>query len=678
MIDRKTIDQVYQAADIVDVVSDFVSLKRSGANYKGLCPFHEEKTPSFVVSPARGTCHCFGCHKGGNVVNFLMEINNMTYPEAIRWLAKKYNIEVIETGRDEKAEQEHRHREELYALNTWANDWFQHTLHDTDEGQGIGLNYFRSRGFRDDIIHKFQLGYCPASGYALADAARKNHLSEDNLVETGLCIRTQSGKLRDRFFGRTIFPVHNYMGKVVAFGGRILEKKDNVGKYLNSPESIIYNKSRELYGIYFAKQQIQKQDCCYLVEGYTDVISMHQCGIENVVASSGTALTHDQIRLISKFTTNLTVLYDGDSAGIHASLRGIDMLLEHGLNIKVLLLPDGDDPDSFARKHNAEEYRAYINSHQVDFIRFKTDLLLKDAGTDVRARANVINNIADSIARIDDTITRSLYIKECAGLTGVREQDVLETVNSKRNALQIQRLKESQRTASRQSAGTNTANTPASTDNTPVNAANTSAPGANTPAITANTSANTANTSANTANIPASATEKAELNLMRYLIRYGEQNVGDFYDSENQLKALSFAEFISDSMEEDEILFSNPVYSEVMTEILNHLSTPGFRAATYLLSHPSEDVRNLALRLTNEGEGQLGISDSAITTNLYATARILMDDMRLAVVSDKISDIDKQIKSGTLSDTQLLEKMQEYSTYKQVEVELRKNRASYN
>lgn len=646
MIDRKTIDQVYQAADIVDVVSDFVSLKRTGANYKGLCPFHDEKTPSFVVSPSRGSYHCFGCGKGGTVVNFLMEINSMSYPEAIRWLAKKYHIEVIETGRDEKAEQEHRHREELYALNTWANDWFQSTLHQTDEGQGIGLNYFRSRGFRDDIIHKFQLGYCPASGHALADAAAKNHLSQDNLVETGLCLRTQSGKLRDRFFGRTIFPVHNYMGKVVAFGGRILEKKDNVGKYLNSPESIIYNKSRELYGIFFAKQAIQKLDCCYLVEGYTDVISMHQCGIENVVASSGTALTHDQIRLISKFTTNLTVLYDGDSAGIHASLRGIDMLLEHGLNIKVLLLPDGDDPDSFARKHNAEEYRAYIDSHQVDFIRFKTDLLLKDAGDDIHARAQVINNIADSIARIDDTITRSLYIKECAGLTGVREADVLETVNSKRNALQLQRLKEQQRGSVRPAENANNIQAPSASPQ-PQSGVDI---------------------------VRRKATDVAELNMMRYLIRYGEQTVGDFYDSNNQLKTLCFAEFIADSMAEDEIHFSNPLYTEIINEILDHHTAPGFRAATYLLSHPSDNVRALALRLTNESEGSAVISDIAITDNLYATAQTLMDDLRISLVIDKINDLDKQIKSGTLTDAQLLEKMQEYSTYKQVEVQLRNNR----
>lgn len=653
MIDRKTIDQVYQTADIVDVVSEFVSLKRTGSNYKGLCPFHNEKTPSFVVSPSRGSYHCFGCGKGGSVVNFLMEINSMTYPEAIRWLARKYNIEVIETGRDEKAEQEHRHREDLYALNQWANDWFQQTLHQSDEGQGIGMNYFRTRGFRDDIIRKFQLGYCPASGHALADAAQKIHLNIDNLVETGLCIRTQSGRLRDRFFGRTIFPVHNYMGKVVAFGGRVLEKKDNVGKYLNSPESPVYNKSRELYGIYFAKQAIQKQDCCYLVEGYTDVISMHQSGIENVVASSGTALTHDQIRLISKFTTNLTVLYDGDSAGIHASLRGIDMLLEHGLNIKVLLLPDNDDPDSFARKHNAQEYTDYINSHQVDFIRFKTDLLLRDASDDVHARAQVINNIAQSIARIDDTITRSLYIKECASLTGVREEDVLDTVNTQRNVLQLQKLREN-----RSAAGSG------------ITAPAGSQPSSHTPTNQATPAHTPATAGTSHLSVRRSATDVAQDNLMRFLVRYGEQSVGDFEDGNGQTKSLSFAEYVSTCMHNDDLHFSTPAYEQMMKEILDHQSSPGFRASTYLLSHPSDSIRALALRFTQEGESSLSVSDKTITDNLYDNAEALLADLRLAVITDKINDLDKEIKSGKLSESQLLEKMQEYATYKQVQLQL--------
>ena len=638
MIDRKTIDQVYQATDIVDVVSDFVSLRKSGVNYKGLCPFHDEKTPSFIVSPARGTCHCFGCHKGGNAINFLMELNSMTYPEAIRWLARKYNIEVIETGIDEKANIERKHREELLTLNQWANEWFQHTLHDTTEGQGIGISYFRQRDFRDDIINKFQLGYCPSSGYALGDAARKNHMSEDNLVETGLCIRTNNGKLRDRFFGRVIFPVHNYLGKVVAFGGRILEKKDNVGKYLNSPESPIYSKSNELYGIWFAKQAIQRQDCCYLVEGYTDVISMHQCGIENVVASSGTALTHDQIRLIKKFTSNLTVLYDGDNAGIKASLRGIDMLLEHGLNIKVLLLPDGDDPDSFARKHNAEEYVRYINDNQVDFIRFKTNLLLSEAGSDVRARADVINNIADSIARIDDTITRSLYISECATLTKMREQDIIEAVNSTRNKQKLAKLNERQNTAKPVANSEESENKP------------------QTAKIKSQTS----------------KTAIAEANLMKYLIRYGDKQIGDIKDSTGNIQPLSFAEYVSDTMRAEDITFTQPLYNTIINELLDNKDKPSFSALNFLLSHPDDAIRTYALSQASDHDSDIAVDDKGIIDNLYENANKLIGDLLLAFLADKITELSHQINSGLLSDDQIADKALELATYKQAQIELRK------
>ena len=647
MIDRKTIDQVYQATDIVDVVSDFVSLRKSGVNYKGLCPFHEEKTPSFVVSPARGTCHCFGCHKGGNAINFLMELNNMTYPEAIRWLARKYNIEVIETGTDEKANLERKHREELLTLNQWANDYFQDTLYNSPEGQGIGMSYFRQRHFRDDIIKKFQLGYRPSSGYGLGDAARKNHISQDNLVETGLCIKGNNGKLRDRFFGRVIFPVHNYMGKIVAFGGRILEKKDNVGKYLNSPESPIYSKSNELYGIYFAKQAIQRQDCCYLVEGYTDVISMHQCGIENVVASSGTALTHDQIRLIKKFTTNLTVLYDGDNAGIKASLRGIDMLLEHGLNIKVLLLPDGDDPDSFAQKHTASEYADYIKEHQVDFIRFKTNLLLSDAGNDVHARASVINNIADSIARIDDTITRSLYVAECASLTNVREDDVIEAVNSARNRQKLARMQEQQRQNARQSAE------PEPTTDTPI-------PPNGRPAEPLRHTTN-------------SATSVAETNLLKYLIRYGEKEIGQFEDENGQVRSISFVEYIDSSMRNDGITFTKPLYRTIMQELLDNLDKPAFKATNYLLSHPDDDIRNYARSMSTDHDLSIAVEDNTIVEHLYETADKLLSDLALATLSDMITNISHQINSGTLTDEEIAQKTLELAACKQAQLQLRKS-----
>lgn len=648
MIDRKTIDQVYQATDIVDVVSDFVSLRKAGVNYKGLCPFHDEKTPSFVVSPARGTCHCFGCGKGGTAINFLMELNNMTYPEAIRWLARKYGIEVIETGFDDKANAERKHREELLALNQWADEWFQQTLQDTPEGQGIGLNYLRSRNFRDDIIRKFQLGYCPASGYGLGDAARKNHMSEDNLVETGLCLRTNNGKLRDRFFGRVIFPVHNYLGKVVAFGGRILQKKDNVGKYLNSPESPIYYKSSELYGIYFAKQAIQRQDCCYLVEGYTDVISMHQCGIENVVASSGTALTHDQIRLIKKFTNNLTVLYDGDSAGIKASMRGIDMLLEHGLNIKVLLLPDGDDPDSFARKHTAEEYVDYINRHQVDFIRFKTDLLLHDAGDDVRARASVINNIADSIARIDDTITRSLYIAECATLTGAREQDIIETVNSTRNRMKLEKIADRP--------------TPNPTHEER---------GAYTPI------------QEGAEKEPAGAVATAEANLMKFVIRYGERIIGDTEDEAGNTHPLTFVEYVSEAMNNDDLTFTQPLFTTIVQQLLEDVRNREQRAngqssilnpqssMVFLLTHPDDEIRNYALSQATDNGSTIGVNDDSILTHLYENAEKLIADLALAVVSDKITELDHKIKSGTLTPEDIIESTITLSRYKEAQIRLK-------
>jgi len=648
MIDRKTIDQVYQATDIVEVVGDFVSLRKSGTNYKGLCPFHEEKTPSFVVTPSKGICHCFGCHKGGNAVNFLMQLNNMTYPEAIQWLARKYNIEVVETELDPKRKQEREHLEQLYALNNWANNYFQTTLHETSEGQGIGITYFRSRQFRDDIIKKFQLGFCPSSGYGLADEARKAHMTNDNLIETGLCIKGNNGRLRDRFYGRVIFPIHNHMGKVVGFGGRILEKRDNVGKYVNSIESPVYNKRHELYGIYFAKQSIQKNDCCYMVEGYTDVISMHQCGIENVVASSGTALTHDQIRLMKKFTTNMTVLYDGDSAGIKASIRGIDMLLEHGFNIKVLLLPDGDDPDSFARKHTAEEYVNYINSNQVDFIRFKTNLLLESAGNDVHARSKVINDIAESIARIDNPITRGLYIQECANITNVREQDIIEAVNSARNKQQIAKLHEAQRGSQR----------PAITPDNNI-------PNSDQPQAEAQPEAGPA-----VAPIT-SATLTAEENIMRFIVEYGEACVGDFQFDDGNIHSLCFAEYINLVMSNDDVQFSNPLFTTIVNEVVANKGLPGFSAASYLLAHPDDQIRNYVLRISSQIERSIAVQDKSGAMELQKTADKLLNDLNIGIIEDNIKSINQLLKSNTLSDEEMIEKLQQLQTYKQAQLALR-------
>ena len=474
MIDQATIDRILDAAQITDVVSDFVTLRKRGVNYVGLCPFHDDKTPSFYVSPAKGLCKCFACGKGGNAVHFIMEHEQMSYPEALKYLAKKYGIEIKERELSSEEKMVQSERESLFIVNNFARDYFQNILRNHVDGRSIGMAYFRSRGFRDDIIEKFQLGYCTESHDALAQEALKKGYKKEYLVKTGLCYETDDHRLRDRFWGRVIFPVHTLSGKVVAFGGRVLASatKGVKVKYVNSPESEIYHKSNELYGIYFAKQAIVKQDRCFLVEGYTDVISMHQSGIENVVASSGTALTPGQIRMIHRFTNNITVLYDGDMAGIKASIRGIDMLLEEGMNIKVCLLPDGDDPDSFARKHNATEFQAFIQEHETDFIRFKTNLWFEDAGKDPIKRAELIGNLVQSISIIPEAIVRDVYIKECAQLLHVEDKLLVSEVAKRREVQaekQAERVERERRSAAASAAnaaagiGDNTGNVPLDT-----------------------------------------------------------------------------------------------------------------------------------------------------------------------------------------------------------------------
>ena len=429
MIDRSTIDRIMAAADIVDVVGEFVTLRRSGANYKGLCPFHDEKTPSFMVSPSKQLCKCFSCGNGGNVVKFVMQHEQMTYPEALKWLGRRYGIEVKE--REQTAEQKAAAtaREAMFVVKEWARDYFVETLHNNVDGLAIGMSYFRRRGLRDDIIRKFQLGYSLEQRDALAQKAHAKGFEEKYIESTGLCYRTEDGRLLDRYHGRVIFPIHSVSGRVVAFGGRILNQEQKyVGKYVNSPESEIYSKKRELYGLYLAKQAIVKQDRCYLVEGYLDVISMHQSGVENVVASSGTALTPEQVRLIHRFTNNVTVLYDGDAAGIHASLRGIDILLSEGLNIKVKLLPEGEDPDSYAQARTPEEFRKDLEANEEDFIQFKTNLLLKDASRDPMKRASVITDLTRSISVIPSDIVRQVYIHDLAGRLNIDESAIVNEV----------------------------------------------------------------------------------------------------------------------------------------------------------------------------------------------------------------------------------------------------------
>ncbi len=434
MIDRETVDRIYAAANIVDIVGDFVTLKRKGVNYQACCPFHNEKTPSFVVSPSKGVYKCFGCGKGGNAVTFLMEHENVTYPEALKMVAKRYGIEVKEKELTPEEERRNNDRESMFALNGWAADYFADYLHHESEGMSVGMAYFRqTRGMTDATIQKFGLGFCPAKGDKMSKDALAAGYKEEFLLSTGLSLKRESdGSLFDRFHDRVMFPVHNISGRIVAFGGRTLRTDKKVAKYQNSPESEIYSKKRELYGLYFAKKAIQQQDFAIMVEGYTDVISMHQAGVENVVASSGTSLTTEQIRLLNRFTKNITVIYDGDSAGIHASLRGIDMILKEGMNVRVVLLPEPEDPDSFARSHTAAELQEYIRTNEQDFLAFKAKLLLEDAQGDPIKKASLIGDMVQSIAQIPDSIQRAVYIKECARIMEIDEQILISEVARKR------------------------------------------------------------------------------------------------------------------------------------------------------------------------------------------------------------------------------------------------------
>ncbi len=623
MIDQATIDRILDAAQIVDVVSEFVTLRRAGVNYKGLCPFHNEKTPSFVVSPSKGLCKCFSCGKGGNVVHFIMEHEQMTYYEALKYLAKKYNIEVKERELSNEEKLAQSVRESLFIVNQFAANYFQNILYNHIDGKSIGLGYFRQRGFRDDIIRKFQLGFSLDSRDALAQEALKKGYKTEFLTKTGLCYETDDHRLRDRFWGRVIFPVHTLSGKVVAFGGRVLKTDAKTAKYVNSPESEIYHKSNELYGIYFAKHAIVKQDRCYLVEGYTDVISMHQAGIENVVASSGTSLTTGQIRLIHRFTNNITVLYDGDMAGIRASIRGIDMLLEEGMNIKVVLLPDGDDPDSFARKHNATEYQDYIEKHQVDFIRFKTNLLLEDAGKDPIKRAELIQDLVRSIAIIPEAIIRTVYTKECSQLLGVEEQLLINEINKlKRN----QAEKEAQKTSNQ------------------IN----SLSGEPTPEA--------ATPQADISFIPQKGTENAEFYrkeqlILQILVRYGEQIM--YYNQEDESSEsvpVSVVEHIITDLQTDNLSFHNPLHQTILTEAAAHIHDPNFVAERFFLSHPIQEISQLAAELVSDRyqlskyhtKGQTIVEDK---DRLCELVPHLMADYKISIVKEELKHILQQLQN---------------------------------
>lgn len=564
MIDQATIDKIMAATDIVDVVSDFVSLRRRGANYWGLCPFHDDRSPSFSVSPSKGVCKCFSCGKGGSAIHFIMEHEQLSYYEALKYLAKKYNIEVHEKELSDEERQKRSERENMFVINTFAQEFFSKSLLETDEGRSVGLAYFKERGFNEDIIRKFGLGYSPEKRDALAVEAQKRGYKIDYLLKTGLCRETQEGRIYDLFSGRVMFPVYSVSGKVVAFGGRILKSGVKISKYFNSPESDIYHKSDELYGIYQAKRAIEKERRCYLVEGYTDVLSMHQSGIENVVASSGTALTHGQIRLIHRFTDNITVLYDGDAPGIKASLRGIDLLLQEGLNIKVVLLPDGEDPDSFSKSQSAESFTRYIKEHETDFIRFKTQLLLEDAGEDPIKRADIISNIVESISLIPDAIVRSVYVQECSRLLQIDEQILLSELNKRRQKRAEQQFSRERYNQERQSAATT--NAPKSGNTTtaaPANGNETPPPPSladmPAPAETPEAVPVTDHTLSQRM-VQQSPLEKYEREIIRYIVRYGYRNLFELPDGSWQ----KVWEYIVEELSIDSIELCNPLYKHIV------------------------------------------------------------------------------------------------------------------
>ncbi|MCP9612199.1 DNA primase [Coprobacter tertius] len=656
MIDQITVDKILDAANILDVVSDFVTLRKRGVNYIGLCPFHDEKTPSFSVSPSKGICKCFSCGKGGSPVHFIMEHEQMSYYEALKYLAKKYNIEIKERELSDEEKQVQSDRESMLIINNFAQEYFTNILFNHVEGRSVGLAYFHERGFRDDIIKKFSLGYSLEQRDALVKEAEKKGFKQEYLIKTGLCLEGQNGYISDRFRGRVIFPVFSLSGKVLAFGGRVLKKSDKLAKYVNSPESEVYHKSNELYGIYQAKQAIVKNDCCFLVEGYTDVLSMHQAGIENVVASSGTSLTPGQIRLIHRFTNNIIVLYDGDAAGIKASLRGIDLILKEGMNIKVVLLPDGDDPDSFSKKQSASSFTEYIKNNEVDFIRFKTNLLLQSAGDDPIKRAALISDIVQSISIIPDSIVRSVYTKECSRLMDINEEVLLREVNKKKFDLLTQKQ------------------TP------PIN---TSIEKENKDQETgAETEQNLPETTPETVKEKrkSSPLDSFERTLIRYMVRYGRHilfTVKDENTNENiEWKVIPY--IIAD-LKNDEIEFQHPLYRYMAEVAVKKFEEDSEHLERYFLTHPDENISKLAVDMISEKYqlSKIHTKFQKIDTEEDRLADLVpraLYELKNAIVCQNIKQINDELKkAGKTKDLEKVNSlMSELSTLYEVKAALAK------
>lgn len=586
MIDYQTIERILSAAQIVEVVSDFMTLRKRGVNYVGLCPFHDDKTPSFYVSPAKNICKCFACGEGGSPVHFVMKHEQLSYTEALKFLAKKYGIEVKETKMTDEQKEAQNDRESMFILNAYAQKIFSSNLFNHLEGKAVGLSYFHERGFRDDIIKKFELGYSLEKKDAFSQEATKAGYQSKFLEKTGLSIPRENGQLVDRFRTRVMFPIHSISGKVVGFGGRIL-KDEKTAKYLNSPDSEVYNKSRELYGIYYARNSIAKLDKCFLVEGYTDVISMHQAGIENVVAPCGTALTHEQIRLIHRLTKNITLLYDGDNAGIKAANKGINLFLEAGMNVKMVLLPPGQDPDSFARKQNASAFSQYIQENETDFIQFKASLLTKEAEKDPIKKASLISEIVEVIALIPEEITRLIYIKDCAQTTGIEEPYLARAVVKKRQELQIQKKKTLYPEVE--------------------------SPEGKKPETLVGEKTDEENLDMSLAGFQTTINpvlDEHERSILYYIIRYGEVDMAnvevkktnpDVVKRETKkADPIYVIEYIKEELEQDELSFSNLPYQTILEETFSKYKEPGFSAETYFRNHPDFRISKLAIDLTTD------------------------------------------------------------------------------
>ena len=648
MIDPETVDRIYAAANIVDIVSDYVTLRRKGVNYVACCPFHNEKTPSFVVSPAKGLFKCFGCGKGGNAVTFLMEHESLTYPEALKMVAKRYGIEVHEKELSEEEVRRNDDRESMFALNGWAAEYFANYLHHEAEGMNVGMSYFRrTRGLTDATIRKFGLGFCPAKGDRMSQAALAAGYKREFLVSTGLSLVSErDGALYDRFRDRVIFPVHNISGRIVAFGGRTLRTDKAVAKYQNSPESEIYSKKRELYGLYFAKKAIQQLNFAILVEGYLDVISMHQAGIENVVSSSGTSLTTEQIRLLGRFTKNITVIYDGDAAGIHASLRGIDMILKEGMNVRVVLLPEPEDPDSFARAHTADEVQEYIRANEQDFLAFKARLLLKDAEGDPIRKAALIGDMVQSIAQIPDPIQRSVYIKECARIMDIDERILIGEVARKRLTTSgdretdeflrrqtVQRQREAAQHeveyARRVEAG--------------------------------------------------SSFEALEREIVKYLLKFGHCSF-DFKEG-REMVPCNVAEVIFGELSDDNITFRNPVYAKIMATYRAQWEQtgPGVEVPVRLfLNHIDPEVCNAAVDL-------LTADDNYVASELWRRKEVHVESeaemlavgvpkavtlYKSKVIDSLIKELNARLADDTLTDAEQEEVLRRLDGYNRVKVQI--------